>query len=372
MVTMGRKRVGNSKNVPYFSHEFVIQNHGDIATCMAMVFIIGFMFQSTTPFAAAFISPQYNINELVSEAKVPVLYTYGPLDACLVFFYTIAAVICHAIIQEYVLDKLNKRVRLSKTKTSKFNESGQMLAFYLVSVVWVFFILKDADYLTMFNPSYLWTGYPHVGMSFLTKFFFIIQMSYWIHVFPELYLQRVKKDDIMEKVAMASVHFLICAAIYLFNFSRIGISLLVIDYFINAIFHVSRLLYFSGKNKISRLIFNIYNVLFVICRLKIIIVSIFVFWFGFQKTSIDAINFEEKNFNTPLVRMVCLGTILALQAWAMWNFILFQIKRLRENQKPAKSAGQKRTPVKKGKAASQDEAESEEIASASDDDKKSN
>ena len=39
-----RKRPGN-KVVPYFSHEFVIQNHGDIATCACMVFIIGLMFQ---------------------------------------------------------------------------------------------------------------------------------------------------------------------------------------------------------------------------------------------------------------------------------------------------------------------------------------
>jgi translocating chain-associated membrane protein 1 len=39
-----RKRPGN-KVVPYFSHEFVIQNHGDIVTCMCMVFIVGLMFQ---------------------------------------------------------------------------------------------------------------------------------------------------------------------------------------------------------------------------------------------------------------------------------------------------------------------------------------
>ena len=38
------KRPGN-KVIPYLSHEFVIQNHGDIATCICMVFIVGLMFQ---------------------------------------------------------------------------------------------------------------------------------------------------------------------------------------------------------------------------------------------------------------------------------------------------------------------------------------
>ncbi len=33
-----------------------------------------------------------------------VLYSTGPKDFCLMFFYTIVAIIFHAIIQEYVLD----------------------------------------------------------------------------------------------------------------------------------------------------------------------------------------------------------------------------------------------------------------------------
>ena len=48
-----------------------------------------------------FITPGYNVTEL-SEPKV--LYTYGLKDTFLVFFYTIVAVIFHAIVQEYILD----------------------------------------------------------------------------------------------------------------------------------------------------------------------------------------------------------------------------------------------------------------------------
>jgi translocating chain-associated membrane protein 1 len=100
-----RKRPGSAKAAPYFSHEFIIQNHGDIATCACMVFIIGLMFQVTTPLASTFIVPKYNLTELeTATARNPVLYTYGLKDLCLLLFYTITCVIFHAIIQEYVLD----------------------------------------------------------------------------------------------------------------------------------------------------------------------------------------------------------------------------------------------------------------------------
>jgi translocating chain-associated membrane protein 1 len=99
------KRQGTGKAVPYLSHEFVIQNHGDIATCVCMVFVIGLMFQTSTPLASTFIVPKYNMTEMnATEPNNLVLYSNGLKDICLFFFYTVVAVIFHAIIQEYVLD----------------------------------------------------------------------------------------------------------------------------------------------------------------------------------------------------------------------------------------------------------------------------
>lgn len=39
---IGRK---SNKNPPFFSHEFVIQNHADIVSCVVMVFLVGLMVQ---------------------------------------------------------------------------------------------------------------------------------------------------------------------------------------------------------------------------------------------------------------------------------------------------------------------------------------
>jgi translocating chain-associated membrane protein 1 len=299
------------------------------------------MFQITTPLASVFIAPKHNVTELETSAKV--LYTYGAKDICLVLFYTLAAVIFHAIIQEYILDKLMKKVRLSKTRASKFNESGQLAAFYLLMVIWAANVFKDEGYFQ--SVSFFWTEYPNVSLTFMTKFFFILQMSYWIHVFPEFYFQKVKKEDIPSKTTFAIANFVICAVIYVLNLTRIGMVLIFIDNLTNLLFHVSRILHFSGKNKISSISFSIYNVLFVVARLAASILSIFVFWFGLKNSNIERINFEAGNFNTGLVRMAVLSSILAFQAWMMWNFILFQFKKLRENNKPSVVSPLKQTKM---------------------------
>lgn len=39
----GRKN--SNKNPPILSHEFIIQNHADIVSCVAMVFVVGLMVQ---------------------------------------------------------------------------------------------------------------------------------------------------------------------------------------------------------------------------------------------------------------------------------------------------------------------------------------
>lgn len=41
----------------------------------------------------------------------------------------------------FILQKISKRLHLSKVKHSKFNESGQLVVFHLSSVVWCFYVV---------------------------------------------------------------------------------------------------------------------------------------------------------------------------------------------------------------------------------------
>jgi translocating chain-associated membrane protein 1 len=81
----------------------VIQNHADIVACVAMVFVLGLMFQVSSPLASVFIALQHNVSVPAEAAPFNTLNLYSPgiKDAAAVFFYLLIAVVMHAIIQGY-------------------------------------------------------------------------------------------------------------------------------------------------------------------------------------------------------------------------------------------------------------------------------
>lgn len=318
-----------------------------------MVFVIGLMVQVTSPFAYMFIAVHHNVTSeqqdlSTSEAPETIRYTYGWKDVCAVFFYFLICIVMHAIIQEYVLDKISRKLHLSKVKHSKFNESGQLLIFYLMSVLWGGDVIFRENY--VLNISSLWEGYPHDEMVFMFKFFFIVQLSYWLHCYPELYFQKTKREEMGARITYATLGLIYVLGAYLLNFSRVGICLLVLHYISEALFHAARLIYFLDKAENgSKAGYLIANVFFVLVRLGSIILSVLTFWYGLSLSENQGFDIDSGNFNTQVTRIGALTTVCLLQAWMMWNFITFQLKRMRE-QAPVQPVARK--PKQEKKAAS--------------------
>jgi len=312
------------------SHEFVIQNHADLVSCVAMVFVLGLMFQVSTPLASVFIVLQHNVSLPVEVQPGNFMdmtfYTPGIRDLPTVFFYFLIAIVVHAIIQEYVLDKINRKLHLSKAKHNKFDESGQLFTFYLVSMMAAGDLIFREQ---LFNISMLWEGYPHNGMTFAFKFFFIAQIAYWLHVFPELYFQKVKKEDMAPKIQYACLYLAFIVPAYYMRFSRVCIVLLFVHYAVEALYHMSRLLAY-GDISVAKKLFKISDALFVVARLGSVILAVLTFWFGLAKADEQVLNLETGNFNTSLVRLNCLVGVCLLQAFLMYYFIMAQMRRSRE------------------------------------------
>jgi len=338
MAFKGRK--ATNKNPPFFSHEFVIQNHADIVSCAALLFVVGLMIQATTPYAYMFIALHHNVsNEATSVQEAAFRYTYGLKDLCVTFFYFLICIVIHAIIQEYVLDKISRKLHLSKVKHSKFNESGQLFFFYAMSIFWGGHIILKENFLL--NISSLWDGYPHTEMSFMFKFFYIIQIAYWLHTFPELYFQKVKKEEMLDRVAYAVVALIFIAAHYVLNFNRVGVCLLVIHYISEEFYHIARLVDFVDKEEKGRKVgYMAWHVAFVLARLGSVMLSVLTFWFGLSSQDQSA---AWGDFNTPTVRIAALAAVVLLQVYLMFNFITDLLRQIRETQ----PATVKKLPVKK-------------------------
>ncbi|XP_011606218.1 translocating chain-associated membrane protein 1 isoform X2 [Takifugu rubripes] len=341
-------RKKTNKNPPVMSHEFIIQNHADIVSCVAMVFLLGLMFEITSKFAVIFITVQYNVTISANGPDETAVnyFHHGIKDLATVFFYMLVAIIMHAIIQEYVLDKINKKKHFSKTKHSKFNESGQLSAFYLFSFGWGASILLSENFLS--NPVNLWEGYPHTLMPFQMKFYFICQLGYWLHALPELYFQKTKKEDIPRQLVYIFLYLVHIAGAYILNLNRLGLVLLVLHYFIELLFHVSRLIYFSNENR--QFGFTIWAVLFVLGRLLTLSLSVLTVGFGLATAENQGFDLAAGNFNIVFVRITVLAAICLSQVFMMWKFINFQLRRWREHSQvqtlkkkpaPAKSKSKK-------------------------------
>ncbi|CAJ1082244.1 translocating chain-associated membrane protein 1 [Xyrichtys novacula] len=340
---MGIRKKTN-KNPPVLSHEFVIQNHADIVSCVAMVFLLGLIFEVTSKFAVLFITVQYNVTISTTEGPEETAvnhFHHGIKDLATIFFYMLVAIIMHAIIQEYVLDKINRKKHFSKTKHSKFNESGQLSAFYLFSFGWGASILLSENFLS--NPVTLWEGYPHTLMPFQMKFYFICQLGYWLHSLPELYFQKTKKEDIPRQLVYISLYLVHIAGAYILNLNRLGLVLLVLHYFVELLFHISRLIYFSNENRQTG--FTIWAVLFVLGRLLTLSLSVLTVGFGLANAENQGFDWAAGNFNVLFIRITVLAAICLTQAFMMWKFINFQLRRWREHAQ-AQSLKKKQVPSK--------------------------
>ncbi|XP_003386011.1 PREDICTED: translocating chain-associated membrane protein 1-like 1 [Amphimedon queenslandica] len=321
---------------PVFSHEFIIQNHADIVSCVCVVVFLGLLPQATNSIASRFIFLQYNetmeikendtgvASSRIDNKPAPVtFYRHGWGDALNVVFYSLIWIIIHAIIQEYIWERTVKRLRLSKTKTSKYLDSGSMLVFYGISLVMGVDHIMKGQYALNFG-SELWTGYPHTLMKLSLKFYMLTQMAFWLHCYPELYIMKTKKDDAYSKIVLYTVSFLIIFSAYVTYLQRLAVVLLVIHYIVEFVFNASCLLHYHGKDEIAKLSFKLWWFLFLLARITSIILSVVTLWFGINEANGPVLLFNINLTSVP-VRMSILLFIVSLQVWLL--LVLYKHRR---------------------------------------------
>uniref|UniRef100_A0A915P0L5 TLC domain-containing protein n=1 Tax=Meloidogyne floridensis TaxID=298350 RepID=A0A915P0L5_9BILA len=341
-----RAAMSRKKSPPIFSHEFIIQNHGDIISCVIMFIMLGFMFNATTSLAQVFIVPQYNDTlTLPNETESRILYRNGIRDLFTIFFYTLVWIAVHCALQEYIFDKVQRRLHLSKTRQVKFNESGHTAVFSIYSICHAISILNEMEIHK--DLTRIWTGYPelHRHFSLSTKLYYIFQISFWLHQIPEFYFQKLKREEIFNRLVYLTIFITASCFFYFANFTRLGLVLLSFEYLSQGIFHTSRLLYFSGKVLPASTAFKPWNFVFLITRLVSIVLGVIALWYGHRQSEVVFIDFEAGNFNTKIIRINSLIAIVLIQLWMLFNFSTFHIGRWREKgrEQAAHSAGKKKS-----------------------------
>jgi translocating chain-associated membrane protein 1 len=48
----------------------------------------------------------------------------------------------------------------------------------------------------------------------------LFQIAYWLHIIPELYFQKVKREDMSARIQYSSLYLLFIGSAYLVNFVK--------------------------------------------------------------------------------------------------------------------------------------------------------
>ncbi|XP_008578023.1 PREDICTED: translocating chain-associated membrane protein 1-like 1 [Galeopterus variegatus] len=342
-------RKKSTKNPPVLSQEFILQNHADIASCVGMFFLLGLMFEGTSEVSIIFLTLQHSVIVPAVEEQATgtkSLYYYGVKDLAPVFFYMLVTIIIHATIQEYVLDKISKRMQFTKAKQNKFNESGQFGVFYLVSCIWATFILISENCLS--DPTLIWRSHPHNMMTFQMKFFYISQLAYWFHALPELYFQKTKKQDIPGHLVYIGLHLFHVAGAYLLYLNYLGLLLLVLHYFVELLSHMCGLFYFSDEKYEKGI--SLWAIVFILGRLVTLIVSVVTVGFhlaGSQNRNPDSIT---GNVNVLAAKIAVLSSSCTIQAYVTWTLITVRLQRWIEDSNIRISCVKKKRSTTKGRS----------------------
>lgn len=160
------------------------------------------------------------------------------------------------------------------------------------------------------------------------KFFYLTQLAYWIHALPELYFQKVRKEEIPRQLQYISLYLLHILAAYLLNLTRVGLVLLFLQYLSETGFHLSRLFYFIDDN--HNKLFEMWSVGFVLTRMITLTLMFLAVGFGLARSENQTLDLETGNFNTLSIRLLVLFVVCFTQSWLLWKFFRFQLSRTRE------------------------------------------
>lgn len=182
-----------------------------------------------------------------------------------------------------ILQKISKKLHLSKFKLARFNDSCQLLVFYLMSCVWGLDVIIREGYFSQL--SLLWDQFPEHPMIFLHKLFFIIQLAYYFHMLPELYLQKVKKEDQQPKIIHAICSFSFIALAYFLGFQRIALALLTLHYANEVVSHIFQLIdIFDRDEKLTKLHY-INHSIFIVTRFGSMLLALLTLYYGIESSA---------------------------------------------------------------------------------------
>ncbi|OZJ06938.1 hypothetical protein BZG36_00116 [Bifiguratus adelaidae] len=273
------------------------------------------VFGSST--AKTFFSLQY-------QDKTTGLYDKGWQDLNFICFWVLAFTALRAGIMEYLLTPFARRSGItSPAKVIRFAEQGWSVIYYVIFWSLGMYIMYNSPY--WFNTSYFWIAYPHVQLTGLMKWYYLVQFAFWIQQVFVLSIEKKRKDFI----PMLTHHLVTCTLIscsYLTNHTRIGNAVLCCMDFSDILFSLAKVLNYLGLRQVCDLTFGLFFVSWIITRQTLYPIIIWTTYRDPQRFLDMKWDPSKGKYFTSFTQNCYLGLFAALQVIILiWFFMILKV-----------------------------------------------
>ncbi|KAM5356944.1 hypothetical protein ACJ41O_003590 [Fusarium nematophilum] len=191
-------------------------------------------------------------------------YGVGADDLYFIVFYVILITAARAFTISHLLVPLAQlQGILKQKKLNRFTEQAWLLTYYSVFWPMGMYIYYHSSY--FLNLERLWTDWPDRELSGLAKYYFLVQLSFWLQQIAVLHIEEKRKDYWM----VLTHHFVTIGLIwscYCYHLTNVGNLILIIMDVADILLPLAKCLRYSGFKKSCDAVFGLFVLSWVISR----------------------------------------------------------------------------------------------------------
>ncbi|CCE62553.1 hypothetical protein TPHA_0C04030 [Tetrapisispora phaffii CBS 4417] len=254
-------------------------------------------------------------------------YGKGIKDLSFVAFH----MVFFTFLREFLMDAIIKPITINKLKITKTHkvkrimEQVYSIIYYGTSGPFGIYIMYHSD-LWLFKTETMYATYPNFYNSYLYKFFYLGQASFWAQQACVLVLQLEKpRKDYNELIFHHVVTLLLIWSSYVFHFTRMGLAIYITMDVSDLFLSLSKLSNYLELG-CTPVIFFIFIAVWVYLRH---IVNIKILWSvltEFRTVGSYTLNFATSQYKCWISLPIVFTLIAALQLVNLyWLFLIFRI-----------------------------------------------
>ncbi|KAG2227784.1 hypothetical protein INT45_002022 [Circinella minor] len=242
-----------SVTVPETIAERVLNFELEITGLISCVVVLGH-FLLSSPLATKCLTLSYKVG--------PDAYDKGVDDFYFVGFWVVAFTFLRASIMKYIYHPLGRLVGIKPFgKRQRFAEQGFLFTYagFFWSLGMGLLYVGDAYGPYWLNTSQYWIGYPHIYLTSLTKYYYLMQTAFWFQQIYVIHMEKRRKDH----YAMVTHHIItiiLLVSSYYTNFTRIGNAVLCCMDLCDILLSFAKLLKYLGFTTLCDVAFAMFAI----------------------------------------------------------------------------------------------------------------